>query len=167
MSFGEELRRERELRQITLREISESTKISLRYLEALERNEFEGLPGGVFNRGFVRAYAQFIGVDPEAMVNAYLLQEQAQSSPGTGDGHLLRRLRSKTVREGDRKPTAPVLRWVLLALALITILAGLYFALRAWGPLEIGDSGAPPASTATEPGGSTLAAGTAPGEQVE
>ena len=46
MSFGDELRRERELRQVSLREVSQATKISLRYLEALERNDFAGLPGG-------------------------------------------------------------------------------------------------------------------------
>jgi len=79
-SFGEELKRERELREITLREISEATKISLRYLDALERNDFERLPGGVFNKGFVRAYAEYIGVDPETMVNAYLLEERGQQS---------------------------------------------------------------------------------------
>lgn len=77
-SFGETLRRERELRQITLREISEATKINLRYLEALERNDFRHLPGGVFNKGFIRAYSQYIGVDPEAMVNAYLEEESTQ-----------------------------------------------------------------------------------------
>ena len=81
-SFGEELKRERELRQVSLREVSEATKINLRYLEALETNNFEHLPGGVFNRGFVRAYSQFIGIDPDAMVNAYRLEEQAQASSG-------------------------------------------------------------------------------------
>jgi len=79
-SFGEELKRERELRQITLREISEATKISLRYLDALESNDFRHLPGGVFNKGFIRAYAQFIGVDAETMVNAYLLEERGQEA---------------------------------------------------------------------------------------
>jgi len=79
-SFGEDLRRERELRQISLREISEATKISLRYLDALERNDFRHLPGGVFNKGFVRAYSQYIGVDPETMVNAYLLEEKGQEA---------------------------------------------------------------------------------------
>jgi cytoskeletal protein RodZ len=77
-SFGEELKRERELRQISLREVSEATKISFRYLEALEQNDFTHLPGGVFNKGFVRAYAEYIGIDPEAMVNAYLLEERGQ-----------------------------------------------------------------------------------------
>ncbi len=79
-SFGEEFKRERELRQISLREVSDATKISVRYLAALENNDFTYLPGGVFNRGFVRAFARFIGVDPEAMVNAYLLEEQTQTS---------------------------------------------------------------------------------------
>lgn len=71
-SFGEELRRERELRDISLKEIAEATKISIKFLEALEQNHFDLLPGGIFNRGFIRAYARFIGVDGEEMVNAYL-----------------------------------------------------------------------------------------------
>lgn len=86
--FGELLRRERELRKITLREVSEATKINLRYLEMLERNDFRHLPGGVFNKGFVRAYAQYIGVDPEEMINAYLLEERQQG--GGAEGPLLR-----------------------------------------------------------------------------
>jgi cytoskeletal protein RodZ len=79
-SFGETLRRERELRQISLREIAEATKINLRYLDALERDDFRHLPGGVFNKGFVRAYAQFIGIDPETMVTAYLDEERRQQA---------------------------------------------------------------------------------------
>jgi cytoskeleton protein RodZ len=79
-SFGETLRRERELRQISLREIAEATKINLRYLDALERDDFRHLPGGVFNKGFVRAYAQFIGIDPETMVTAYLDEDRRQQA---------------------------------------------------------------------------------------
>lgn len=71
-SFGETLKRERELREISLRQVSESTKINIRYLEALEQNRFDALPGGLFNKGFIRAYATFVGIDGEAMVNAYL-----------------------------------------------------------------------------------------------
>jgi hypothetical protein len=71
-SFGDILKRERELREISLREISDATKINIRYLEALEQNRFEILPGGLFNKGFIRAYAVYIGLDGEDMVNAYL-----------------------------------------------------------------------------------------------
>ena len=80
MSFGEELRRERELRHISLREIAQATKIDLRRLEALEQNDFSRLPGGLYNRGFVRAYCDHIGVDAESMVNAYLLEERSQTA---------------------------------------------------------------------------------------
>ena len=99
-SFGEELKRERELREISLREISEATKVNLRYLDALERNDFERLPGGVFNKGFVRAYAEYIGVDPETMVNAYLLEERGQQSERVGglSEDLFRPSRDSAVR---------------------------------------------------------------------
>lgn len=130
MSFGEELRRERELRQITLREISESTKISLRHLEALERNEFGGLPGGVFNRGFVRAYAEFIGVDPEAMVNAYLLEEQSQAGQAPTERHLLRRARGTSSGTKPSEGRRHWLRWGLAVLILLVIAAAVYFVVR-------------------------------------
>jgi len=71
-NFGEALKRERELRDIPLRDIANATKINLRYLEALEQNRFDKLPGGVFNKGFIRAYARFIGADGEALVQRYM-----------------------------------------------------------------------------------------------
>jgi len=79
-SFGETLKRERELREISLRQISEATKINLRYLEALEENRFDALPGGLFNKGFIRAYATYIGIDCEATVNSYLQEVSARQS---------------------------------------------------------------------------------------
>src|SRR3989442_14018856 len=82
-SFGETLKREGELLQISLRRISEATKINIRYLEALEENRFDALPGGLFNKGFIRAYATFIGVDGESMVNSYLHELSARQQ-GTG-----------------------------------------------------------------------------------
>ncbi len=100
-TFGDELRRDRELRGISLREVAEATKISLRYLQALESNRFDLLPGGVFNKGFVKAYAQFVGLDPEATVNAYVLEERSARTEAEpeGDDRLLREL----ARAGDRR----------------------------------------------------------------
>jgi cytoskeleton protein RodZ len=71
-AFGDRLRREREMRGITLDEISASTRIVRRHLEALEREQFDTLPGGIFNKGFVRAYARFLGIDEEQAVADYL-----------------------------------------------------------------------------------------------
>jgi cytoskeleton protein RodZ len=70
-SFGEDLRREREIRGISLKEIADATKISKRFLEALERNDHKTLPAPVFTRGFVREYARYVGLSSEEMVNRY------------------------------------------------------------------------------------------------
>jgi cytoskeleton protein RodZ len=71
-SFGEKLRREREKRSITLDQISQSTKIGTRMLQALEEDRFSQLPGGIFNKGFVRAYAHHLGLDEDQTVADYL-----------------------------------------------------------------------------------------------
>ena len=60
-TFGERLKRERELREVTLEEITSATRIGPRFLNALENEDWEKLPGGVFNRGFVRAIARYLG----------------------------------------------------------------------------------------------------------
>jgi cytoskeleton protein RodZ len=71
-SFGENLRRERELRGIGLREIADATKISVRFLQALESDRIDVLPGGLFRRTFVRQYARHVGLDPERLVAEFL-----------------------------------------------------------------------------------------------
>jgi cytoskeleton protein RodZ len=71
--FGEHLKREREMRGVSLDEICAATRISTRFLEALENEEWERLPGGIFNRGFVRAVARFLGLDEEGFVAEYAL----------------------------------------------------------------------------------------------
>lgn len=93
-SFGERLRREREMRGVSLDEIAESTKIGTRSLRALEEEDFSKLPGGIFNKGFVRSYAKFLGLDEDQTVadfnaafseyernrtGAYFLQQQQEA----------------------------------------------------------------------------------------
>lgn len=70
-SIGEQLRLAREARGISLREISEQTRISTRYLEAIEQNNYKNLPGGIFNKSFVRAYAKHIGYDEKEALSGY------------------------------------------------------------------------------------------------
>ncbi len=71
-SFGEKLKSEREKRKISLEQISSSTKIGTRMLQALEEDKYNQLPGGIFNKGFVRAYARFVGLDEDQAVAEYL-----------------------------------------------------------------------------------------------
>jgi cytoskeleton protein RodZ len=116
-SFGERLRREREMRGITLDEIAESTKISRRHLESLEKEDFDSLPGGIFNRGFVRAYARYLGIDEEQAVADYAA---AASEPAEPEGKF-----PVAVPEPDPElnPRRSALPLILALLALVAVLA--------------------------------------------
>jgi hypothetical protein len=79
-SFGARLREQREARQIDLVAIAEQTKIKLALLEALERDDVSHWPSGIFRRAYIRAYAQFIGLDPDAILHEFL-----EVHPDAGD----------------------------------------------------------------------------------
>jgi len=70
-NFGSYIKHERELRGVPLEEISRITKIHIRFLEALEDNRFDELPGEVFIKGYIRSYANIIGSDVDEMLNSY------------------------------------------------------------------------------------------------
>ena len=70
-NFGSYMKHERELRGVPLEEISRITKIHIRFLEALEDNRFDELPGEVFIKGYIRSYANIIGSDVDEMLNSY------------------------------------------------------------------------------------------------
>jgi cytoskeleton protein RodZ len=80
-SFGTWLRRQRELREITLRDVADRTKISLRYLEAMEEDRFDLLPAPVFAKGFLREYARYVGLSPDEVVNHWLAVQQSGERP--------------------------------------------------------------------------------------
>ena len=78
--FGEKLRKQREQQGIELDAISYTTKISTRMLRALEDEHFDQLPGGVFNKGFVRAYARQVGLNEEEAIADYLAAVRGNQS---------------------------------------------------------------------------------------
>jgi len=131
-SFGETLRRERELRQISLREIAEATKINLRYLDALERDDFRHLPGGVFNKGFVRAYAQFIGIDAETMVTAYLEEDGRQQARALRVGGTTPEVQETA---GPARPLGQRLLFAAIVVVLILVLLVAGLTALGYGPL--------------------------------
>jgi cytoskeleton protein RodZ len=114
-SFGDKLRREREMRGVTLEEISESTKIGTRSLRALEQEDFEKLPGGIFNKGFVRAYSRFLGLDEDQTVADFdLAWSEHESAKGPAPEPLV-----------DEKPEPePSPSKLLLAVLLVVIAVG-------------------------------------------
>ncbi len=103
-SFGASLRRERELREVSLREISASTKIGVRMLQAIEDDQLEKLPPGLFVRGFVLEYARFLGLDEQKILTelSFHLAATAEASPGIEEKPVLvsSRLSTRLVNVG-------------------------------------------------------------------
>ncbi|MBD3413886.1 MAG: DUF4115 domain-containing protein [Candidatus Aminicenantes bacterium] len=70
-SVGQELKKERELRGISLKEIADNTKVSIRYLRALEEDKFDILPGKFFIKSIIKTYSDYIGLDQEAILDQF------------------------------------------------------------------------------------------------
>ncbi len=132
-SFGEKLKREREMRAITLEEIAEATKIGTRSLRALEEEQFDQLPGGIFNKGFVRAYAKFLGIDEEQAVADYVA---ATEEVGTSTATQLQALAEEAERKRAVKEAADgsdATGVMLASLIILVVLCGIGFgAYKAW-----------------------------------
>jgi cytoskeleton protein RodZ len=123
-SFGERLKREREKKGITIEEIAQITKISGRNLRALEDEQFAKLPGGIFNRGFVRAYARHLGIDEEQAVSDYL--EAAGESPPEPTDLVPQAMAAAAEARESRLHDLPW-GWVTLVVVLLAVL------LAGWG----------------------------------
>ena len=105
------------MRGVTLDEITTATRIGPRFLQALENENWEQLPGGVFNRGFVKAIAHYLGIDEEALLGEYTL---ATGDAGTPSSTVTRApARSLPLNE----PRVPWITW-LLAVVLFAAIAG-------------------------------------------
>jgi cytoskeletal protein RodZ len=112
-AFGENLRREREMRGVSLEEISAATKISMRFFEAIEREDFSKLPGGIFSRSFVRSYARYLGLDEDRVMAEYQLAAHPQEE---FDLHRMAGGASHSGRNAARTPLiATLVAGVLLA----------------------------------------------------
>ena len=117
-SLGQELRRERELRGISLREIADSTRISLRLLQALEEDHLEMIPGKFFVRAILRSYAKILGLDENQFLNKY--QERLLFEEYALDKQPKKRLTPPPV-------LTPKRLLVLLAILVVTVVAALLY----------------------------------------
>ena len=120
--FGSRLREARERKGVSLREIANATKISVRALEALEKNDISHLPGGIFSRSFVRAYAAEAGLDPDATVDDFVRQFPHDSVIA---GHAPSVHVDDTDDESNRRAARVVLRLIGLSVPVAALL--LYF----------------------------------------
>ena len=129
-AFGDWLRRQREMREISLRDIADRTKISLRYLQAMEDDRFDLLPAPIFAKGFLREYARYVGLSPDEVVNHYLSVQQKGAPEDEGKDAVKKDSTLSAQRPNRPKPVRNWTYGLFLALAVL-LLIGLVAAL-AW-----------------------------------
>jgi cytoskeleton protein RodZ len=131
-TFGDELRREREIRGISLKEIAEATKVSQRLLEAIEKDDYRYLPAPVFTRGFVREYARYLGLDGEEMVTRYIHFTHSLDVPAVTEQPEPLRSDRPTGEIPIPRPYARVDKRIWVFLILLIIFIGALAGFRAW-----------------------------------
>lgn len=117
-TLGEKLRAAREERGVSISEVAEQTRIAPMYIECIENDNYKPLPGGIFNKGFVKSYARFIGYDEQQAVQEYG-RLASQSEGGQEDN--LRSYRPEVLTD-DRasQSTLPTIIFAGIILALMT-----------------------------------------------
>ncbi len=145
--FGARLKAAREAGGRSLRDIATTTKISIAALEGVERNDFSRLPGGIFGRAFIRAYALEVGLDPEATVREFRTEVEAH------ERNAAKKVRAPEVTKEDRaflerqRQAARVLRLAVVVLV-VAIVAFVVWRTR---PFWSGTSAPAPAPAADAP----------------
>ena len=116
-SVASQLKSEREKRKIPLSRIAADTRISLRHLESLEEGRYSDLPGGMYNRAFLRAYCESLNLDQKDIMRRYEeeMRPPADKSP---------RLKSRIPRQNQPPQISPVIIWSIL---LLISAAGIFF----------------------------------------
>src|SRR5918999_4160661 len=151
-SFGEQLRLAREARGVSLREISEQTRISTRYLEAIEADDYKRLPGGIFNKSFIKAYAKYIGFDEHEALEGYARTAREQGA--SPDDVVSTPYQPRVYTDGNSRSPLVTLLLTVLILAILTL--AVYAAMHWYQRRQagaVGDGGgnaASPAPPATQ-----------------
>lgn len=148
-SLGEKLRLAREQRGVSLREISDQTRISMRYLEAIEADDYKRLPGGIFNRSFIRSYARYVKFDEKEAVDAYANTAHGQGETAEEESAKPQRSRIYMDSETARSPLVTwLLSIIILGILILGVYAGLHFYRRTDAPAPRAANDAAPAGSA-------------------
>ena len=121
-TVGSELQEARKRRQLTIDQLAARTKIAVNMLRALENNDLSRVPPGIFARGFLRAYAREVGLDPESTVVRYLDQFEPPAPP-----EVPARAATRPVIHRERPNGEPGWRaWMPVGIAVLAVGAVLF-----------------------------------------
>jgi cytoskeleton protein RodZ len=141
MTLGEKLRQAREHKGFTLSEVAEQTRISPLYLESIENDDYSILPGGIFNKGFVKSYAKFVGINEQEALQDY--SSLISQNEGAGATEEPRAYRPQVLTDGGQgRSMLPTAITAIVILGVMT--AGILFLLN----YLRGSGDAAPAATA-------------------
>jgi len=148
VTVGERLREARERQKVSLHAIAEKTNISVRFLDAIEKNQFDKLPGGIFTRGFIRSYAAQVGLEPDGLVTQFLSDEPGQRDDDIDEAP------AKLAGDGPSLGTLVLagLGVILLALALVFLLKPDWLGLQAAAAPQATTPAAPVAAPSSSQG---------------
>jgi Helix-turn-helix domain len=151
--IGSDLHRARTRREIELPEVEAATRIRVRFLRAIEDEDWDALPGGVYTRGFIRTYAAYLGLDGERLAEDFRREVEGDAGPRPGEGMF----GIQRGREVDRGRPVPRPGWIALA-GVAAVAAIAIFALpdgegggTATGPASSGTGAAPKPKPAASP----------------
>jgi cytoskeletal protein RodZ len=117
-TLGEKLRQAREERDISISEVAEQTRISPHYIEAIENDDYSPLPGGIFNKGFIKSFAKFVGIDEDEALQDYSRQlsqqNEGQPEPDT------KTYRPEVLTDDRSRSLLPTLIFAAIILGLMT-----------------------------------------------
>lgn len=131
MSFGATLKHEREAKGIPLQEISAKTKIGVRLLKALEDEQFDQLPGGIFDKSFLRQYARFLALDEDQIISEYLRAVGATPEPVMPPPAVtVPEQKFVPFSNSDESPAHGYLRLIFTAVLLGAVIAGGFYSVR-------------------------------------
>lgn len=150
-ALGTKLKRAREASGVALRDIAVATKISVSALEALERNDFSRLPGGIFSRAFVRSYATAVGLDPEATVQDFLAEITRSESEAARVATEHPEVTAEDRAFLDRQKKAIRLLQIAGVLVVIAIGTGATFAWMKWTKSSPATEAPPPSVPSAAP----------------
>ena len=125
MPFGKELQLEREKRGVSLETVADETKVSARFLRALEVDDYSSLPGGVFQRGIVRSYCRSLGLDEQEWLTRFASSTQAAADEMDWTAFAENVKRTRVATRSSMRP-----RWWGVVLMLLGLLALTWVAWR-------------------------------------
>src|SRR5438105_4365055 len=126
LTLGEKLRQAREERGIPISEVAEQTRISSLYLQSIENDDYKILPGGIFNKGFIKSYAKYVGIDEQEALMDY---SRLLAAAETAEPDEYKPYKPEVLT--DDRPGSSMIPTIIFAVVILALMsAGILFGIK-------------------------------------